>query len=165
MKRLLAPLAIWLMFGSVLAWITSHAADWFVMTDELVYERLASSVDRLFSPVPRVHGAVVAKPQSAVPTHAPPVFATAVIADGLHRARRSGDAQVRSRATRAPDGDSRDRLRGRAALPCARHSRPTAHGRPELPARVDRFNRRSGVASRTLSNMGGDGIEPPTSSV
>jgi hypothetical protein len=86
MKRLVAPLAIWLMFGSVLAWITSHAADWFVMTDELLYERLALSVDRLLSPVPRVHGAVVANLNQLYPLMLAPVFATGTIAEGLHRA-------------------------------------------------------------------------------
>lgn len=60
MKRLAPPIALWLMFGAALAWITSQVADWFVMTDELLYERLALSIDRLHSPLPRVHDVAVA---------------------------------------------------------------------------------------------------------
>jgi hypothetical protein len=74
------------MFGSALAWITSHVADWFVMTDELLYERLALSVDRLHSPIPHVHGVVVANLNQLYPLLLAPVFATGTVADGLHRA-------------------------------------------------------------------------------
>lgn len=51
-----APLAIWLACGAVLAAVTSRVSDWFVMTDELLYERLALSVSRMHSPLPHVHG-------------------------------------------------------------------------------------------------------------
>ena len=47
MKPVTPATAFWLMFGGVLSWITSRVADWFVMTDELLYERLASSIGRL----------------------------------------------------------------------------------------------------------------------
>ena len=40
--------------------LTSRVADWFVMTDELFYERLALSVVRLHSPLPHVHGELCA---------------------------------------------------------------------------------------------------------
>jgi RNase P/RNase MRP subunit POP5 len=86
MKRLAPPIVLWLMFGSALAWITSHVADWFVMTDELLYERLALSVDRLHSPVPHVHGVVIANLNQLYPLLLAPVFATGTVADGLHRA-------------------------------------------------------------------------------
>lgn len=49
-------LAIWLACGSVLAVVTKHVSDWFVMTDELLYERLALSIVRLHTPLPHVHG-------------------------------------------------------------------------------------------------------------
>jgi hypothetical protein len=74
------------MFGAALAWITSQVADWFVMTDELLYERLALSVDRLHSPIPRVHGVVIANLNQLYPVLLAPVFATGTVADGLHRA-------------------------------------------------------------------------------
>ena len=46
---------LWLALGSALAAFTSKVADWFVMTDELLYERLALSIARTHSPLPRVH--------------------------------------------------------------------------------------------------------------
>ena len=86
MKRLAPPIALWLMFGAVLAWITSHVADWFVMTDELLYERLALSVDQLHSPLPRVHGVAIANLNQLYPLLLAPVFATGTVAGGLQRA-------------------------------------------------------------------------------
>ncbi|HEY8644988.1 MAG TPA: hypothetical protein VIL77_03820 [Gaiellaceae bacterium] len=86
MKRLVPSIVLWLMFGGALAWIASRVADWFVMTDELLYERLALSIGRLHSPVPRVHGAVVANLNQLYPLVLAPVFATGTVADGLHRA-------------------------------------------------------------------------------
>ncbi len=53
---LLVPVALWLALGVGLAIVTSRVADWFVMTDELLYERLAISVVRLHSALPHVHG-------------------------------------------------------------------------------------------------------------
>jgi hypothetical protein len=86
MKRLVPPIALWLMFGGVLAWITSQVADWFVMTDELLYERLALSIDRLHSPLPRVHDVAIANLNQLYPLVLAPAFATGTVADGLHRA-------------------------------------------------------------------------------
>jgi hypothetical protein len=86
MRRFAPPFVLWLMFGGALAWITSKVADWFVMTDELLYERLALSIDRLHSPVPHVHGAVVGNIGQLYPLMLAPVFATGTVADGLHRA-------------------------------------------------------------------------------
>jgi hypothetical protein len=86
MKRLAPAIALWLMFGGALAWITSRVADWFVMTDELLYERLALSVVRLHSPLPRVHDVAVANLNQLYPLVLAPVFATGTVADGLHRA-------------------------------------------------------------------------------
>jgi hypothetical protein len=86
MKRFVPPLALWLMFGGALAWITSHVADWFVMTDELLYERLALSIDRLHSPLPHMHGVAIANLNQLYPLVLAPVFATGTVADGVHRA-------------------------------------------------------------------------------
>ena len=52
--------ALWLGAAAVFATATSRVADWFVMTDELLYERLALSIDRLGTVVPHVHGETVA---------------------------------------------------------------------------------------------------------
>ena len=46
---------LWLALGAALAAFTSKVADWFVMTDELLYERLAMSIARTHSPLPHVH--------------------------------------------------------------------------------------------------------------
>jgi hypothetical protein len=85
MKRMAIPFALWLAAGAVLSAFTSRIADWFVMTDELLYERLALSVDRLHTPVPHVHGAAVASINQLYPLLLAPVFASGTIADGLQR--------------------------------------------------------------------------------
>ena len=53
--------------GSALAALTTRVVDWFVMTDELLYERLAISVGRLHSPLPHVHGELIANVEPALP--------------------------------------------------------------------------------------------------
>jgi hypothetical protein len=52
-------LVLWIASGVALAAITTRVTDWFVMTDELLYERLAISIYRLGSLIPHVHGEVV----------------------------------------------------------------------------------------------------------
>jgi hypothetical protein len=52
-------LAMWMVAGAALAAVTTRVADWFVMTDELLYERLAINISRLGSLVPHVHHSVV----------------------------------------------------------------------------------------------------------
>ena len=86
MKRWGPPIALWLVAGAVLSAFTSRVADWFVMTDELLYERLALSVDRQHSPVPHVHGAVVASINQLYPLLLAPFFASGTVASGLQRA-------------------------------------------------------------------------------
>src|SRR3954447_26120378 len=86
MKRWGPPIALWLVSGAVLSAFTSRVVDWFVMTDELLYERLALSVDRLHSPVPHVHGAVIASINQLYPLLLAPVFATGTVAHGLQLA-------------------------------------------------------------------------------
>src|SRR5437763_10338863 len=86
MRRLLPPMTIWLVCAAILATITSRVADWFVMTDELLYERLALSVDRLHTPIPHVHGVAVGSINQLYPLLVAPVFASGTIADALQRA-------------------------------------------------------------------------------
>src|SRR6476619_3614037 len=86
MKRWGPPIALWLVAGAVLSAFTSRVADWFVMTDELLYERLALSVDRLHSTVPHVHGAVVASINQLYTLLLAPFFASGTVASGLPRA-------------------------------------------------------------------------------
>ena len=58
--RLELPLlALWIGLALVLSSLTTRVVDWFVMTDELLYERLAISVSQLGSPLPHVHGELI----------------------------------------------------------------------------------------------------------
>ena len=54
--RFLPVLALWAAAATALAIPARRVADWYVMTDELLYERLAFSVARTGSPLPALHG-------------------------------------------------------------------------------------------------------------
>ncbi|MFL5926648.1 MAG: hypothetical protein ACJ77E_06915 [Gaiellaceae bacterium] len=84
MRRLWPPLAIWLVCAAILGTITGRVADWFVMTDELLYERLALAVDHLHSPIPHVHGVVVGSINQLYPLLLAAVFASRSVDQGLH---------------------------------------------------------------------------------
>src|SRR5437764_407629 len=56
------------------------------MTDELLYERLALSIDRLHSPVPHVHGVVIGSINQLYPLLLASIFASRTVAQGLHLA-------------------------------------------------------------------------------
>ena len=103
------------MFGVALAWITSRVADWFVMTDELLYERLALSVARLHTPLPRVHDVAIANLNQLYPLVLAPVFATGPVAEDLHR------AHVLTRSSSRPP---------RSPRTCSRYASRGASGRP-----------------------------------
>ena len=57
-----------------LAAITGRVVDWFVMTDELLYERLAISVAHLGSPLPHVRGELIPNGSQLYPLLIAPVF-------------------------------------------------------------------------------------------
>jgi hypothetical protein len=78
--------ALWIALSAALAEFTTRVADWFVMTDELLYERLALSVDRLGSPLPHVHGVLVGNLNQLYPLLLAPVFAGGSIQHDLHNA-------------------------------------------------------------------------------
>jgi hypothetical protein len=59
----------------VLASLASHVGGWAVMTDELLYERLALSIAQTGSPVPSLHGEHVAVYAQLYPLLVAPVFA------------------------------------------------------------------------------------------
>jgi hypothetical protein len=90
-KRRLSPLfplsvALWLGLAAGLAAITSHVSDWFVMTDELLYERLALSIDRLHSPLPHVHAQLVPNVNQLYPWLLAIVFRHGAVLHGFHEA-------------------------------------------------------------------------------
>jgi len=81
-----ALLALWLAAGAVLQALTTRAADWFVMTDELLYERLAISVARHHSPLPRVHEALIPNVDQLYPLLLSPVFGAGPVAQSVQHA-------------------------------------------------------------------------------
>jgi len=62
-----AILALTLLLGWVLSLATTKVANWFVMTDELYYERLSISVAQTGSLLPRLYGDVVANVNQLYP--------------------------------------------------------------------------------------------------
>jgi hypothetical protein len=77
--------ALWLALAAVLAGLTSQVQDWYVMTDELLYERLAISIAHLGSPVPHVHGEVIGNVNQLYPLLLAPLF-RGMVPPGLHDA-------------------------------------------------------------------------------
>jgi hypothetical protein len=66
--------ALWLALGAGLALLTSRVVDWYVMTDELLYERLAISIGHLGSPLPHVHGELIENVNQLYPLLLAPLF-------------------------------------------------------------------------------------------
>src|SRR5512146_2464573 len=79
-------MALWLAAGAGLGALTTRAADWFVMTDELLYERLALSIAGSGSPLPRVHGALVPSVDQLYPLLVAPAFAHGLVPHALREA-------------------------------------------------------------------------------
>jgi hypothetical protein len=84
--ELAALLALWLAAAAGLQLLTTHVADWFVMTDELLYERLAISIARGQSPLPRVHDALVPSVDQLYPLLIAPFFGDRLVPSALHGA-------------------------------------------------------------------------------
>jgi hypothetical protein len=79
-------LALWLALGACLAAVTTQVVDWYVMTDELFYERLAISIGRLQSPLPHVHGELIANVNQLYPLLLAPLFDGRLVPSGLRDA-------------------------------------------------------------------------------
>ncbi len=73
--RPLPLLALWIACGAVLSHYTGRVRDWFDMTDEMRYERLAISIARTHSLVPRIHGVDVQSFSQLYPLLIAPIFA------------------------------------------------------------------------------------------
>jgi hypothetical protein len=82
----LLVVVFWLGAAAAFATATARVADWFVMTDELLYERLALSVDRLGTVVPHVHGETVANLNQLYPLILSIPFRHGQVLHGLHEA-------------------------------------------------------------------------------
>lgn len=78
--------ALWVALAAGLAAITGRVGDWFVMTDELLYERLAISVARTVSPLPRVHGTAIPSLAQLYPVLIAPFYRSGLVPHDLHDA-------------------------------------------------------------------------------
>jgi hypothetical protein len=78
--------ALWLALAGVLAGLTSQVKDWYVMTDELLYERLAISIARGGSPLPHVHGELIGNVNQLYPLLLAPLFHGTLVPPALHAA-------------------------------------------------------------------------------
>jgi hypothetical protein len=79
-------LALWVAFAVVLSQITGAVKDWFVMTDELVYERLAISIAKTGSPLPHIHDQFVRSLDQLYPLLIAPFFRHGLVPHDLHEA-------------------------------------------------------------------------------
>jgi hypothetical protein len=82
----LIALVIWLAAGAALGSLTSRVADWFVMTDELLYERLAISAVRWGSLIPHVHREIVPNLNQLYPIMLAWPYRDLSVHDSLHDA-------------------------------------------------------------------------------
>jgi hypothetical protein len=84
--RLLPLLAVWAAAATALSIPARRVVDWFVMTDELLYERLAFSVARTGSPLPHLHGQRVPFANQLYPVLLSPFVNGGLVPDFLVRA-------------------------------------------------------------------------------
>ena len=80
--------AVALFLGWVLSLATTRVKNWFVMTDELYYERLAVSVAQTGSLLPRLHGEVIPNVNQLYPVLISPMFGDGNVPasfEGAHR--------------------------------------------------------------------------------
>ena len=86
-RRVEVPLGVlWLVLAGCLAAATTRVVDWFVMTDELLYERLAISIGRTGSPLPRVHGELISNINQLYPLLLAPIFSHGLVPTALRDA-------------------------------------------------------------------------------
>jgi hypothetical protein len=86
MLPFLLAVVIWLALAGALAAVTSRVTDWFVMSDELLYERLALSIVRLGSPFPHVHDVAVSNINQLYPLLLALPFRHGLVPHGFHDA-------------------------------------------------------------------------------
>ena len=85
--RLGVPLVIiWLALGWALSRLSTRVLDWYVMTDELLYERLALSVVHFHSPLPRVHGDLIPNVNQLYPILLAGAYVHGLVPAALHQA-------------------------------------------------------------------------------
>ena len=80
--------AVSLVLGFVLSLATTRVKNWFVMSDELYYERLAIAIAQTGSLVPRIHGEVVSNVNQLYPLLLSTMYGSGNVPaslDGAHR--------------------------------------------------------------------------------
>ena len=77
---------LWLVLAVGLSLLTGRAKDWFSMTDEMRYERLAMSIARTHSLVPRVHDQLIHNWAQVYPLLISPAFHHAYAPADVHTA-------------------------------------------------------------------------------
>jgi hypothetical protein len=77
---------LWLALGAGLAVLTTRVVDWYIMTDELLYERLAISVAHHHSPLPEIHGELIGNVNQLYPLLLAPLYHNVLVPSGLHDA-------------------------------------------------------------------------------
>src|SRR3954454_16453820 len=85
-RWLLGAIGLWIAGGGLLALVTTRVADWFVMTDELLYERLGISVAQSGSPLPRVHGTTIGALNQLYPLLIAPLYGSGDVPGSLKAA-------------------------------------------------------------------------------
>ncbi len=85
-RAVLPLVGIWVALAVVLSQLTGSVKDWFDMTDELRYERLAASIARTHSLVPRIHGVLVESWAQLYPLLIAPAFRHADAPADVHAA-------------------------------------------------------------------------------
>jgi Dolichyl-phosphate-mannose-protein mannosyltransferase len=86
LPRALPVASLWVLASLALSAITGRVTDWFVMTDELLYERLAIGMARTLSPLPRLNGVRVPVRDELYPLLVAPFFRHGPVPHDLHLA-------------------------------------------------------------------------------
>jgi hypothetical protein len=78
---------VWLALGAGLAALTYRIADWFKVPDEIVFQKLALSIARDHSLVPRIHGEFIRSLSQLYPLLVSPIVSGGYVADDLPQIR------------------------------------------------------------------------------
>jgi hypothetical protein len=78
--------SLWVVSAFVLSELTVRVRDWFDMTDEMRYERLAISIAQTHSLVPRVHGVDIRSFSQLYPLLIAPLFRHGLAPENVHAA-------------------------------------------------------------------------------
>src|SRR5439155_11119743 len=88
--RISAAASLGLVWGGVSAWLAADFAgrirDWAVMSDEMLYVKLATSIADTWSPLPRLHGTSVGVINQLYPLLLAPLFGPLAVPAAFHDA-------------------------------------------------------------------------------